>query len=163
MKIRILVTGGTIDNLEYDSENKAPKNQESLIPDLLKKSRAVADYKIEKILFKDSRFITEKDRESMLKKCNKSKEERIVITHGTATMPITAKFLGKSDIKKTIVLVGAAVPANKKGSDAHFNLGFALAAARLLPIGVYIAMNGKIFFWNNVKKNLKSGFFEKER
>ena len=72
----------------------------------------------EKILFKDSRFITEKDRESMLKKCNKSKEERIVITHGTATMPITAKFLGKSDIKKTIVLVGAAVPANKKGSDA---------------------------------------------
>lgn len=75
---------------------------------------------------------------------------------------MTAKFLGKSKLKKTIVLTGSAVPAKNENSDAKFNLGFAMAAAQMLPIGVYIAMNGKIFLWNNVRKNLKTGFFEKE-
>ena len=78
-------------------------------------------------------------------------------------MPLTAKFLGKNNLKKTIVLTGSAIPGNKEKSDALFNLGFALAAVQTLPKGVYVSMNGKIFLWNNAEKNLKTGFFEKER
>ena len=162
MKIKVLITGGTIDNLEYYSLEKAPKNQKSLIPLLLKQSRIIVDYGIEKILFSDSKFISDEDREYISKRCEDCKEDKIIITHGTMTMAQTAKFLGKQNIKKTIVLVGSAVPANKEKSDALFNLGLAFAAVQLLPHGVYIAMNGNIFSWNNVKKNLKTGFFEKE-
>ena|SRR3989344_4043193 len=163
MAIRVLITGGTIDNLEYDSEDKAPKNQKSIIPDLLKKSRIGLNYSVEEIIFKDSRFVNEGDRELLFQKCKKCQEDKIIITHGTMTMPLTAKYLGQKKLKKTIVLLGAAIPGNKENSDALFNLGLAFSAIQLLPKGVYITMNGKIFSWDNVKKNLDTGFFEKEK
>ena len=96
-------------------------------------------------------------------KCKKAREDQIVITHGTWTMPHTAKYLGKKNLNKTIVLVGSAIPANREGTDAMFNLGSALTAVQTLPVRVYITMNGKIFSWENVKKNADTGFFEMER
>ena len=161
MAIRVLITGGTIDNLEYDSEDKAPKNQKSIIPDLLKKSRISLDYNMEEVCFKDSRFINEGDRELIFQKSKKCQEDKIIITHGTMTMPLTAKYLGKRNLQKTIVVLGAAIPGNKENSDALFNLGLAFSAVQLLPKGVYVAMNGKLFSWDDVKKNLNTGFFEK--
>ena len=163
MKIKIFITGGTIDNLEYVSADKAPKNFKSLIPKLLKQSRCTIPCSVDVLISKDSRFLTDYDRKYILNKCRKCKEDKIIITHGTFSTPLTAKYLGKNNIGKTIVLVGSAIPANKEKSDALFNLGFALAAVQLLPKGVYVAMNGKIFPWNNVMKNLKTGFFEKEK
>lgn len=163
MAIKVFIMGGTIDDLEYNSEDKAPKNQKSIIPDLLKKSRISLDYDVEEVCFKDSRFINDSDRELLLKKCNECLEERIVVTHGTMTMPITAKYLGEHKLSKTIVLLGAAIPGNKENSDALFNIGLAFASVQLLPYGVYVTMNSKIFSWNNVKKNLDTGFFEKEK
>jgi len=163
MKIKILITGGTIDNLDYGPGKDAPKNQKTIIPKLLKQSRITANHSIDKVIFKDSRLIKDGDRKLILKKCRESKENKIIITHGTATMALTAKYLGRNNINKTIVLFGSAIPASKEKSDALFNLGFALAAAQTLPKGVYVAMNGKIFMWNNVKKNLKTGMFEKEK
>ena len=67
MAIRVLITGGTIDDLEYDSEDKAPKNKKSIIPELLKKSRISLDYKIEEVCFKDIKFLNEADRNLILK------------------------------------------------------------------------------------------------
>lgn len=163
MTIKVFITGGTIDNLEYDSEDKAPKNQKTIIPDLLKKSRISLDYDVEEVCFKDSKFMNDNDRELLLKKCKDCPEEKIIVTHGTITMPITAKYLGKHRLTKTIVLLGAAIPGNKENSDALFNIGLALASVQLLPHGVYVTMNGKIFSWKNVKKNLDTGFFETEK
>ena len=163
MTIKIFITGGTIDNLDYDSEDKTPNNPESLVPELLRQARLSENYYAEVLFMKDSRFITDADRKFILEKCRKCKEDKIIIAHGTMTMPITAKFLGKSNIKKTIVLTGSAIPANKEKSDAIFNLGFAFAAAQILKNGVYVAMIGKIFNWDNVNKNLKTGYFEEEK
>ena len=163
MKIKIFITGGTIDNIDYDSVAKFPKNPITFIPALLKQSRIKTNFDIEILMMKDSRFITDEDRRIILRNCKKCKEDRIIITHGTMTMPITAKFLGNSSLNKTIVLTGSAVPAIKKKSDALFNLGFAFSAVQLLPKGVYVVMNGEIFLWNNVRKNLKTGFFDKEK
>lgn len=161
--IKIFITGGTIDNMDYDSIGKAPENPKTYIPELLKQARVTAGYNIEILMSKDSRFITDFDRKTILEKCKKCKEEKIIITHGTATMPLTAKFLGKFKLKKTIVLTGSAYPANSKKSDALFNLGFAMAAVQILSFGVYVAMNGQIFNWNNVRKNKETGFFEELR
>jgi len=160
MKIRILVTGGTIDGLEYDSPKKAPQKHKSIIPDLLKQARAGEGIFIEELMQKDSKFVTDEDRELILAKCSACAEDRIVITHGTVTMPQTAIYLGKKRLSKTIVLTGAAIPGNKKNTDALFNLGSAVTAVQILSHGVYITMNGRIFPWNNVKKNMKKGIFE---
>jgi L-asparaginase len=61
---------------------------------------------------------------------------------------------------KTIVLTGAMIPYKFGSSDGLFNLGTALAFVQSLPAGVYVAMNGKYFTWDNVRKNKSKGTFE---
>jgi L-asparaginase len=159
MAIKFLVTGGTIDNLDYTSERKRPKYNKSLIPKMLKQGRITINYNVKVLMQKDSRFITDSDRKTILKNCLEAKEKQIIITHGTMTMPLTARFLGKKRIKKTIVLVGSLVLGNRKNFDGLFNLGTAVMAVQLLPNGVYITMNGKAFSWERVTKDLKTGNF----
>ncbi|MEK6982142.1 MAG: asparaginase domain-containing protein [Candidatus Micrarchaeota archaeon] len=164
MAIRIFITGGTIDDLEYSKEQDAPpKTRKSIIPDFLKTALVTVDYKTEILFLKDSKFITNLDRKLILDECTKCKEEDIIITHGTMSMVETAKFLGEKKIGKTILLVGSAVLGAKPNSDALFNLGAAFSAVQILKPGVYITMNGKIFSWGNVKKNLETGHFEFEK
>lgn len=162
MKIKVLITGGTIDDLDYSKGEDAPQNHQSLIPSLLQQARITADYTIDILMQKDSRVVTDEDREVILESCRHTSEEKIIITHGTFTMPVTAKYLGKANLDKTIVLFGAAIPANKDKSDSLFNLGTAFIACQLLPNGVYISMNGKIFNWDNVRKDFPTGTFQEE-
>jgi L-asparaginase len=161
--IKILTTGGTIDDYDYDSASMPQIAHKSIVPELLRRARVTAKFEVEEVMHKDSKFLSDDDRKTILERCRKCNGDKIIITHGTATMPITAKLLGKSNIKKTIVLTGAAFPANKKNSDALFNIGAALTAVQTLSTGVYVAMNGRIFSWNNVRKNLNTGFFDTEK
>jgi len=84
------------------------------------------------------------------------------VTHGTDTMVETG--LALTGIPgKTIVLTGALNPARFRGSDAEFNIGTAVGAVQSLPPGVYVAMNGRCFEWNRVRKNRDTGIFEELR
>jgi len=78
-------------------------------------------------------------------------------------MTKTAKFLDEHIKDKTIVLTGAMIPYAFGSSDGFFNLGSALAFVQSLPKGVYVIMNGKYFYANNVKKNTITGEFEEIR
>jgi L-asparaginase len=98
-------------------------------------------------------------REEVLRACVAAKGERIVVTHGTDTMEVTARYLGERVKGQTIVLTGAMVPYTFGSSDGLFNLGSALAFAQSMPEGVYVAMNGRCFDWNNVRKNRETGRF----
>lgn len=104
--------------------------------------------------------MTHEQRQVILEHCQKVPESTIVITHGTDTMAETAEVLGNGVQGKTIILCGAMIPYSFGFSDAQFNLGAAVMAAQLLPEGVYIAMNGRIFTWENVKKNKALGEFQ---
>jgi L-asparaginase len=106
--------------------------------------------------------MTDMDRSVILDNCLKCKEDHVVITHGTDTMEETARMLGQASINKTIVLTGAMVPFKFGSSDGLFNLGSALAFAQTLPAGVYVAMNGRYFQWDSVRKNKKTGEFEEK-
>jgi len=108
----------------------------------------------------DSLEMNDNDRKNIISHCKDCPEQKIVITHGTDTMEITALALGKANLDKTIVLTGALIPYKFGSSDGLFNLGSALAFAQTLEPGVYIAMNGKFFLWNNVRKNKALGIFE---
>ena len=159
MKIKLITCGGTIDCENIDEKN-VYSFKESYIPKMLKQSRCNADIEIKFLMAKDSLLMDDKDRQRILEECKNSKEDILIITHGTDTMVETAKTLGNNIKNKTIVLLGAMVPYNQKDSDAMFNLGSAISAVQTLSPGVYISMNGKIFNWNNVKKNKKLLRFE---
>ena len=100
------------------------------------------------------------DRKEILKRCIECTENKIIVTHGSDTMVETGRVLGNNVKGKTVVLVGAMIPYAFGASDALFNLGCAFSAVQALRQGVYITMNGKIFHWDNVRKNKESGEFE---
>jgi L-asparaginase len=108
----------------------------------------------------DSLQMTEQDRELIIDRCRDAKESRIVITHGTDTMEVTARVLAARVPGKTIVLTGAMIPYKFGSSDGFFNLGCSLAFVQTLPAGVYVAMNGRFFKSENVRKNRETGQFE---
>lgn len=157
--IKVFITGGTFDK-EYNELNGSLFFKETHLHEMLALGRCRADLLIETLMMKDSLDFNNTDRELISTACTTTKEERILITHGTDTMTITASYLAKSCVNKTIVLTGAMIPYKFGSSDGLFNLGSALAFVQVLPAGVYIAMNGKIFAANKVKKNTDKGEFE---
>ncbi len=159
MSIRIFVTGGTFDK-EYNEIKGELYFKDTHLPELLKLGRCTLDVSIRTLMMVDSLEITDSDRQLIIENCKRCKEDRIIITHGTDTMTETGKALAETISNKTIVLTGAMIPYKFGSSDGFFNMGNALAFAQSLPHGVYVAMNGKYFAWNKVKKNRKTGFFE---
>ena len=148
--LRILVTGGTIDKI-YDATEGRLGFERTLVLEMLRQGRvALPDDRVQTVLLKDSLEMLDADRAAIAAACLASAEERLVITHGTDTMVLTAQYLARSVRGRTIVLTGAMVPFSVSHSDALFNFGFAIAAARLLPHGVYVAMNGCVFPWDRV-------------
>jgi L-asparaginase len=162
MSIRILVTGGTFDK-EYNELDGKLYFKETHLPEMLALGRSDVEVSVRTLMMVDSLDMTDDDRNLIVAQCARTKEERIVITHGTDTMEVTARTLGAAVKNKTIVLTGAMVPYKFGSSDGLFNLGSALAFVQTLPHGVYIAMNGRCFAWNNVRKNRKTGKFEELR
>ncbi len=159
-KIKIFVTGGTIDCNKINPKTNEYLFTETHLPKMLERSGNKTDIDIEVLMMKDSLLMSGADREIITEKCLCCDEGKIIITHGTDTMPETAKYLGEGIKNKTIILVGAMIPYNQPDSDAMFNLGTAIANVQLLPKGVFISMNGKVFTWDNVMKNKELGIFE---
>ncbi|MCU0442215.1 MAG: asparaginase domain-containing protein [Bacteroidia bacterium] len=159
--VRIFVTGGTFDK-EYNELNGQLYFKDTHIQEILKLGRCKVDTSVRTLMLVDSLEMTEADRTIILESCKRAEENRIVITHGTDTMTQTAKRLAEEVKDKTIVITGAMIPYKFGSSDGLFNLGSALAFAQTLPSGVYVAMNGRYFTWDNVKKNRKTGFFEEQ-
>lgn len=159
MSIKILITGGTFDK-EYDELNGTLYFNETHLPEMLKLGRCTVKVEVKTAMMIDSLEMTDIQRRIIVDMCDRCEQDKIVITHGTDTMSITAQVLGEANLSKTIVLTGAMIPYKFGSSDGFFNLGSALAFAQALPSGVYVAMNGRYFNWNNVRKNKKTGMFE---
>ena len=161
--IHVLLTGGTIDK-HYNQSNGNMEFAETHIESILQQGRNRLNITFEEVMLKDSLDLTDNDREKIAEQCLSSSSKKILITHGTDTMVETAKFLashqGNVAKEKCIVLVGAMIPHEISYSDATFNIGFALGALSSLNNGIYIAMNGKVFNWNEVQKNYELGEFQ---
>lgn len=160
MNVKIFVTGGTFDK-EYDEINGKLFFKESHVREMLELGRNRVEVSVLTLMMEDSLEMTMQDRLIIVENCRKAEQQHIVITHGTDTMTTTAQVLAKAKIDKTIVLTGAMIPYKFGSSDGLFNLGSALAFSQALPHGVYVAMNGKYFDYDKVKKNKKTGVFER--
>ena len=160
MTIRIFVTGGTFDK-EYDELRGTLDFQDTHIQEMLRLGRCELDVSIRTLMMVDSLDMTDEDRATIVDNCRRAEETQIVITHGTDTMVETAHRLAAEISDKTIVLTGAMIPYAFGSSDGLFNLGSALSFVQVLQPGVYIAMNGKYFCWDDVRKNREAGTFER--
>ena len=157
--IRIFVTGGTFDKT-YDEIHGRLAFGDTHLPEMLALGRARVPVSIRTLMMIDSLDMTAADRDLIVRSCAECEEPRIVITHGTDTMVETAAALARGVPGKTVVLTGAMIPYAFGSSDGLFNLGSALSFVQVLPAGVYIAMNGRHFSWDGVRKNRETGIFE---
>jgi L-asparaginase len=162
--IRIFVTGGTFDK-QYDELKGTLAFGGTHLTEMLRLGRCRVQVDIRTLMMIDSLEMTESDRRRIVEACRGSAESQILITHGTDTMVETARALGQGATAaplsaKTIVLTGAMVPYAFGSSDGLFNLGSALSFVQALPPGVYVAMNGRCFEWDKVRKNRETGYFE---
>ena len=159
MQIRILVTGGTFDK-EYDELTGRLFFRDTHVDEMLRRGRCRVPVEIETVMMIDSLDLDAGGRGRIVERCRSCAERAVVITHGTDTMVETAHALATAVHDKTVVLTGAMVPYAFGSSDGLFNLGSALSFVQVLPPGVYVAMNGRHFRWDDVRKNKETGVFE---
>lgn len=157
--IRIIITGGTFDK-HYDEIRGELTFRSTHLPQIIERVRVTVPVELEIEQLIDSLEMDDSLRCEVVASCRQANESRIIVTHGTDTMTETARLLSEADLEKTIILTGAMIPFAFTGSDAEFNLGCAFAAVQILPHGVYIAMNGRIFREGTVRKNTSLGVFE---
>ena len=162
LSLHFILTGGTIDSYYDSTKDTVSPNKHSVIPEFIKSLKLYADVSFTEICMKDSRELNETDRQNIIKAVEESPYQKIIITHGTYTMPDTARYL-KARLKRndqTIVLTASMIPL--KGftpSDASFNLGFAIAQAEILSAGIYVAIQGKVFQPEEIIKLIGEGRF----
>jgi len=156
--LEIFTTGGTIDKVYFDAKSKFEVGDPQ-IGEVLREANLAIDYRVTSLMRKDSLELTDEDRAVIRKAVEESSADQIVITHGTDTMIDTAKSLAGLP-GRTIVLTGAMQPARFHLTDAVFNISSAMMAAQTLPVGVYIAMNGRIFDPRSARKNVAQNRFE---
>ena len=159
MSIQIFITGGTFDK-EYNEITGKLYFKDTHLKEMLSMGRSQLDVQITTLMMVDSLDMTNDDRDNILESCKNCLLDKIIITHGTDTMVDTAKFLAKDNLDKTIVFTGAMIPIDFGSSDGLFNLGSAMGFVQSLESGIYIAMNGRCFNYDKVRKNTKTGIFE---
>ena len=170
----MLACGGTFDK-RYNPITGELGFAGTQVSEILARARITLPTVVDALMQIDSLDMQPADRDRILAACRAAPETAQVVVHGTDTMPDTAHVLGphfgastevdapsdrRLDAPKTIVLTGAMVPYSIGKSDALFNLGFACACAQTLRPGVWIAMNGRVFGWQSVRKNRDDGVFE---
>ena len=160
--IHFIITGGTIDSYYEATKDTAIPNKKSVIPHFIKNLKLYNPIEFTEICMKDSRDIVKADLKNILDTIEKSPHKKIIITHGTYTMPDTARFL-KANLKRkdqTIIITGSMIPLlGFSPSDGPFAIGYAIAKTQDLKKGIYICMNGRIFSSEEVMKVNKEGGF----
>jgi L-asparaginase len=158
MEIQIITTGGTIDKLYFDAESEFQVGDPQVV-DVLREANVTVPYAVRQLMRKDSLELTDADRRLIRDTIAAAPQRHFVVTHGTDTMLDTARVLQTLG-DKVIVLTGAMQPARFRFTDAVFNIGCAVMAVQLLPPGVYVTMNGRIFDPRKTVKNREQNRFE---
>jgi L-asparaginase len=157
-ELLFVTCGGTIDKIYFDAKGDFAVGPPQ-VAGLLEEGNVGFSYEIVPVVKKDSLEMTAEDRAAVRTVIAGQACPRVVVTHGTDTMIETALALRGLE-GRTIVLTGSMQPARFRVSDAEFNLGAAVIAAQVLPPGVYVAMNGRIFNPERSRKNVAAHRFE---
>ena len=154
MKISFIQTGGSIDKDYKETAQNHGYNFEIADPaveKILLNLKPNFEYEILTVAKKDSLDLTDQDRQKILTTCQELDNDKIIITHGTDTFKQTATVLDA--IKdKVVILTGSMKPEKFQNSDADFNVGMAVGAINFLEKGIYIAIDGLVYPWQDYLK-----------
>ncbi len=163
--LHLFNTGGTF-NKRYD-----PGRGELIVPAddraverALEPLRINLEIAVTGLIYKDSLEMDDADRQILADTICNVEERHLVVVHGTDTMDRSAEAVAKRLAQapgKCVVFTGAMVPFFLDGVEATANLTLALASARILPPGVYIAMHGLALPYTQIRKNREKGIFER--
>lgn len=160
--IHFVLTGGTIDSKWNGKIDTITPYEHSVIPDYIRGLNLYEDFEFTEVCMKDSRSLTAEDLKKLLETIENSHHKKVIVTHGTYTMPDTSRYL-KANLKRadqTIILTGSMAPLKGfDASDGPFSLGFAVAKVQELPQGIYLCMNGESFSSDEAAKNISEGKF----
>jgi len=156
--VTVITTGGTIDKVYFDALSHYEVGT-PVVTGMLTEAGVEVPYTVQSLMQKDSLELTSEDRQAIRQAVEKAPTAGVLVTHGTDTMVDTAKALFGIE-GKTIVLTGALKPARFKDTDAQFNVAAAFVAVQVLPAGVWIVMNGRVFDPERVRKNRDANRFE---
>ncbi len=165
MKIHCIFTGGTIDSYYEGSRDTAVPAKHSVIPRYLKNLKLYDQFQCTELCMKDSRAINAADRKKLVHLIKRSKAKYILVTHGTYTMPDSARFVEQHlppphQKNKIVIFTGSMIPLDGfTFSDGGFNLGYAISQFHCAAPGVYVAMNGKLFPAKTSTKIVSKGRF----
>lgn len=163
MKIAILDTGGSFGK-EYETGAGSRTfvfNQVSAVQkivDRLQLRSVTVRYDLEHA--KDSLDMTDDDRHRIAEWC--AEQARCVVVHGTDTMVDSARVAARycRSMANVVVFTGALLPASMRDTDAELNLGTALGAMQVALPGVYVAMGGRVYPWDQCQKDRATGYFQ---
>lgn len=157
-RLRVIATGGTIDKVYFDAKSSYEVG-EPMVASMFQESEVAFEYEVVSLMRKDSLELTDADRAAIRAAVIAAPERHVLITHGTDTMPETARALrGIPD--KVVVLTGGLYPARFRWTDAIFNVGGAVAAVWTLPPGVWVVVNGRVYAGDKVRKDRDRNRFE---
>lgn len=157
-KLRVITTGGTIDKVYFDAKSSYEVG-DPMVGELFKEAEVAFGFVVQELMRKDSLELTDADRAAIRAAIEAAPERHVIVTHGTDTMPETARaLLGIRD--KVVVLTGALYPARFRWTDAIFNVGGAVAAAWVLAPGVWVVVNGRVYAGDKVRKDRERNRFE---
>ena len=156
--VTVITTGGTIDKVYFDALSHYEVGT-PVVTGMLTEAGVEVPYTVQPLMQKDSLELTREDRQAIRQAVENAPTSSVLVTHGTDTMVDTAKALAGIS-GKTVVLTGALKPARFRDTDAQFNVAAAFVAVQILPAGVWIVMNGRVFDPERVRKNRDANRFE---
>lgn len=152
--------GGTINGI-LDREQAVPTDSRVLA--WLNQHRPDVSPVMTTIAMKDSRAVNDDDRAALLSAIRESNCQQVLIPHGTYTMPETGRDLirelAEEAHNKSVLLVGSLVPLGEPDSDGPQLLELALSALVRREPGVQIAMSGRLWHPEKVRKDPATGAY----
>jgi len=160
--VHFIMTGGTIDSAYNGTFDTVEPWEKSVIPQYIARAKIDRPVQFTQVCMKDSRRLSTQDRQEMVKVINGSDAGKFIITHGTYTLPETARFLEThlGSLDKVVILTSSTIPLEGVTmSNGGFNLGFAYAQLDVLQPGVHVCVNGRVFAPAELSKLLAEGRF----
>ena len=160
MNITIINTGGTFNKRYNPIKGALEVPTDSVALNQIIKDCHNINFDVQNVVSKDSLEMDDNDRAIIANAVKNSKNEHVIIIHGTDTVDLTSSFLHKYGIEKKVVFTAAMIPMSISISEATMNFSLALGFLSA-PInnGIYLAMHGVVVDHSRLVKNRKEGKF----
>lgn len=160
MKVTVINTGGTFNKRYNPITGQLDVALDNISINKIIASCPNVEFEIKNIVSKDSLDMTEEDREEICESIKITKNDKVIIIHGTDTIHLTSQLIKEKKLEKQIVFTAAMIPMSIDEMEATMNFSLALGfLSAKNENGTYIAMHGVVADCSKLIKNKELGQF----